>query len=94
MNQVPEDLFLAGLPTFDEFDGVEDVSRYSALPVGWVLAVADVVDSTGAISQGKYKNVNPPAQLACASMVSVLLQHNFRVLDFRMPRIISGLMFS
>ena len=69
MDKVAQDSFLAGVPIFKEFDGVEDVSRYRALPGDWALAVADVVDSTGAIANGKYKSVN----MAGASVISALL---------------------
>ncbi|WP_394690223.1 DUF3095 domain-containing protein [Hoeflea sp.] len=69
MDKAAQDDFLAGLPTFTDFEGVEDVSRYRALPGNWSLAVADVVDSTGAISKGKYKSVN----MAGASVISAML---------------------
>lgn len=69
MDKALQDDFLSGLPTFTDFDGVEDVSRYRALPSNWALAVADVVDSTGALSRGKYKSVN----MAGASVISAML---------------------
>lgn len=69
MDKAVHNDFLAGLPVFTDFDGVEDVSRYRALPSNWALAVADVVDSTGAIANGKYKSVN----MAGASVISAML---------------------
>lgn len=64
-----QDSFLSAVPTFQQFSGVEDTSRYCALPEDWALAVADVVDSTGAIAKGKYKAVN----MAGASVISAML---------------------
>jgi Protein of unknown function (DUF3095) len=64
----PQD-FLAGLPVFAEFEDVADLSRYRPLPDGWALAVADVVSSTQAIADGKYKMVN----MAGASVITAVL---------------------
>lgn len=69
MDKTLQDNFLTDLPSFSTFEGVEDVSRYSALPGDWALVVADVVDSTGAIANGKYKSVN----MAGASVISAML---------------------
>lgn len=50
--------FYAGLPLFEAFEGVADEANYRPLPDGWWLAVADIVNSTGAIAEGRYKSVN------------------------------------
>lgn len=69
MTDLHADAFLADLPTFAEFADVANLSRYRALPEGWALAVADVVSSTEAIAEGKYKSVN----MAGASVITALL---------------------
>lgn len=61
--------FYGGLPLFEAFEGVADEANYRPLPDGWMLAVADIVDSTGAIGEGRYKSVN----MAGASVISALM---------------------
>lgn len=68
--RVTEDAdFLTSLPRFLEFEGVADFARYRPLPNGWALALADIVDSTGAIAAGRYKSVN----MAGASVITAVL---------------------
>ncbi|MBS0563711.1 MAG: DUF3095 domain-containing protein [Proteobacteria bacterium] len=64
--------FLAGLPRFVEFEGIADFSRYRPLPGGWALALADIVDSTGAIAAGRYKNVNMSGASVITAIVNAL----------------------
>jgi hypothetical protein len=61
--------YIDSLPIFTDFGDVADVSRYRALPENWLLAVADVVSSSEAIAQGKYKMVN----MAGASVITAVL---------------------
>ncbi|MBP1886744.1 DUF3095 domain-containing protein [Sinorhizobium mexicanum] len=61
--------FYDSLPLFEAFEGVADEANYRPLPDGWVLAVADIVDSTSAIAEGRYKSVN----MAGASVISALM---------------------
>ncbi|MHC1551689.1 DUF3095 domain-containing protein [Phyllobacterium sp. K27] len=61
--------FFETLPVFEQFEGVADNSNYKALPNDWILATADIVGSTEAIKQGRYKAVN----MAGASVISALL---------------------
>ncbi|NTJ43018.1 DUF3095 domain-containing protein [Agrobacterium larrymoorei] len=67
--QSTDDVFLADLPVFAHFEDVADPMLYRPLPEGWALALADIVDSTGAIGQGRYKAVN----MAGAGVISGLL---------------------
>jgi hypothetical protein len=46
------------LPVFDAFERVGDRSVYTPLPDAWEVGATDVVDSTGAIAAGRYKEVN------------------------------------
>ncbi|MGE6740463.1 DUF3095 domain-containing protein [Allorhizobium pseudoryzae] len=61
--------FFQQLPLLTRFEGVAETASYTPLPEGWVLAVADIVGSTKAIAEGRYKTVN----MAGASVISALL---------------------
>ncbi|WEX89771.1 DUF3095 domain-containing protein [Sinorhizobium garamanticum] len=69
MTQAADMQFYDDLPLFEAFEGVADEGNYRPLPDGWVLAVADIVDSTSAIAEGRYKAVN----MAGASVISALM---------------------
>lgn len=57
------------LPAFSRFEEVADPGVYQPLPDDWALAIADVVSSTAAIAQGRYKSVN----MAGAAVISAVL---------------------
>ena len=46
------------LPLFSDFASVADTERYVPLPDDWFVALTDVVKSTEAIRDGRYKAVN------------------------------------
>lgn len=50
--------FYTRLPAGDNFASVADASGYTPVPEGWSVLFADIVDSTGAIRAGRYKDVN------------------------------------
>ena len=50
--------FISALPSFTRFAEVADPGRYSPAPADWRVYCCDVVNSTGAIEQGRYKAVN------------------------------------
>jgi hypothetical protein len=52
------DRFYADLPAIADFAGVADLAAYSSAPDDWTVLHTDVVDSTGAIAAGRYKDVN------------------------------------
>ncbi len=58
--------FYQSLEPFSAFSEVLDVRHYKPLPEDWLVAVTDVVDSTGAIRSGRYKAVN----MAGASVIA------------------------
>ncbi len=72
METIDGSAFLAGLTRIPEFEDVADFSRYRPLPEGWALAVADIVDSTGAIAAGRYKSVNMSGAAVIAALVNGL----------------------
>ncbi|KQZ50673.1 adenylate cyclase [Rhizobium sp. Root149] len=61
--------FYSALPVLTRFEGVTDAENYTPLPGDWFLALADIVGSTGAIAEGRYKDVN----MAGASVISAIL---------------------
>jgi hypothetical protein len=46
------DPFFDTIPAFTEFKDVVQKDRYRTLPEDWLIGVADVVDSTGALQAG------------------------------------------
>ena len=46
------------IPVLTRFEQVADRAGYAPLPDDWMIGIADVVDSTGAIASGQYKSVN------------------------------------
>jgi hypothetical protein len=62
------DAWHARLPVLDDFSDVTDPARFVPLPDDWWIGVSDVVNSTGAIRDGRYKAVN----LAGAATISAV----------------------
>lgn len=56
------------VPTLDRFSQVADPTHYRPVPDDWWIGVSDVVDSTDAINDGRYKAVN----LAGAATISAV----------------------
>lgn len=63
-------------PILTQFEGVADIGNYVALPSGWVLAIADIVDSTGAIAAGRYKDVNMAGAAVISAILNALDRHD------------------
>ena len=53
-----QDRFYEGLPVVDGFGSLMDPALYSPLPDDWTIGLADIVQSTKAIAEKKYKSVN------------------------------------
>ena len=50
--------FHAGIPLQERFAALADADAYQSLPDGWIVGAADIVGSTKAIAEGRYKTVN------------------------------------
>ncbi len=50
--------FFNDLRPMEAYDQIGDASYYKAVPQDWNLVMTDVVNSTGAIQDGRYKEVN------------------------------------
>lgn len=61
--------FYADLPAFERFEEFADFSAYAPVPDDWTVLVSDVVGSTRAIAEGRYKAVN---MVGAASITAVL----------------------
>lgn len=69
--------FYARLPVFDGFENIMDPANYTPLPDGWLLGLADVVDSRSAIDAGRYKTVNTAGAAVIAAVKNALAGRNF-----------------
>ena len=64
--------FYAGTPVFDNFADAVRQSNYRPLPDDWVIGFSDVVGSTKAIKEGRYKAVNMVGAGVIASVANAL----------------------
>lgn len=58
MNSSNSTDFYANLPVLDDFFDASNSRNYYALPDSWYLAITDIVNSTAAIKDDRYKTVN------------------------------------
>lgn len=56
--EAQDDSFYQTIMPFDSFDEVMRRDRYRPVPDNWIIAVTDVSQSTEAIEQGRYREVN------------------------------------
>ena len=71
------DDFYAGLPVFHDFTQIADETNFRPLPDGWMVGVADVVQSTKAIQQNRYKAVNMAGAAVIVSITNALQGRDF-----------------
>src|ERR1700730_6227900 len=64
----PNDTFYSSIPVFRGFSRLMDPALYSPLPDDWSIGVADIVESTRAIAEARYKAVN----MAVASVIAAI----------------------
>lgn len=57
-NKTSSDRFYEGIAPFDNFSEVTSLNHYHPAPDDWHVVISDIVDSTGAIECGRYKDVN------------------------------------
>ena len=70
--------FYERVPVFDRFTGIVDPARYQPLPDDWQLGLADVVQSTKAIREHRYKAVNMAGASVIAAVANALGNRDFR----------------
>jgi hypothetical protein len=71
------DAFYAGVPVFRGFRSLMDPAMYAGLPDDWTVGIADVVQSTKAIEQKRYKAVNMAGAAVIASVTNALGDREF-----------------
>lgn len=72
----PEDYY-SQIKPFSDFTQVTDANLYQSLPDDWIIGVADVVDSTGAIEAGLYKTINTIGASIIAAQFNIPGKHAF-----------------
>jgi hypothetical protein len=70
--EADDDCFYQALVPFDSFDDVMRRDRYRPLPDDWIIAVTDVSQSTEAIQQGRYREVNTAGAAVLAAVGNAL----------------------
>ena len=71
------DGFYETIPIFENFADAVRGENYSPLPDGWVVGFADVVGSTKAVADGRYKAVNMVGAGAIAAVANALDRRPF-----------------
>jgi Protein of unknown function (DUF3095) len=69
--------FYAGVPVFRRFRSLMDPAMYAGLPGDWMVGLADVVQSTKAIADKRYKAVNMAGAAVIASVTNALEKREF-----------------
>ena len=69
--------FYGGIPVFRGFGSLMDPALYSPLPDDWSIGVADIVESTKAIAQARYKAVNMAGAAVIAAVTNALEGREF-----------------
>ena len=64
--------FYAAVPVRRGFRSLMDAGRYTPLPDGWTIGIADVVASTKAIAEQRYKAVNMAGAAVIAALTNAL----------------------
>jgi len=69
--------FYAGVPLFRDFRRLMDASVYAPLPDDWTVGIADIVQSTKAIAEKRYKAVNMAGAAVIAAVTNALGDREF-----------------
>lgn len=75
--------FVRSLEVLEDFKDILEPSVYRPLPDDWWVAITDVTNSTQAIDQGRYKEVNAIGALSVMSVLNL-------VGDFKIPFMFGG----
>jgi len=71
------DTFYGAIPVFRGFGSLMDPALYAPLPDDWTIGVADIVDSTKAIADRRYKAVNMAGASVIAAVTNALAGREF-----------------
>jgi len=71
------DRFYGGIKVFRGFSSLMDPALYSPLPDDWIVGIADIVESTRAIAEARYKAVNMAGASVIAAVTNALAGREF-----------------
>src|SRR5512138_3558594 len=71
------DIFYGAIPVFRGFGRLMDPAMYLPLPDDWTVGVADIVESTKAIANQRYKAVNMAGAAVIAAVTNALEGREF-----------------
>ncbi|MGC2318851.1 MAG: DUF3095 family protein, partial [Bradyrhizobium sp.] len=71
------DTFYGSISVFRDFGSLMDPALYSPLPADWTIGVADIVESTRAIAEARYKAVNMAGAAVIAAVTNALEGREF-----------------
>jgi len=71
------DIFYGAIPVFRGFGSLMDPAMYAPLPDDWTVGVADIVESTKAIANQRYKAVNMAGASVIAAVTNALEGREF-----------------
>jgi hypothetical protein len=74
---VGSETFYGGIPVFRGFASLMEPALYAPLPDDWSVGVADIVESTKAIAQARYKAVNMAGAAVIAAVTNALEGREF-----------------
>jgi hypothetical protein len=77
MNRENDATFYTAIPAFDDFGRLMEPSLYRPLPKGWLIGIADIVRSTDAIADRRYKAVNMAGAAVIAAMTNAMELRDF-----------------
>src|SRR3990170_4518003 len=71
------DSFYSSITVFRGFSSLMDPALYSPLPDDWTIGIADIVESTRAIAEARYKAVNMAGASVIAAVTNALAGREF-----------------
>jgi Protein of unknown function (DUF3095) len=71
------DPFYDNVAMFSDFESLMDEAHYRPLPDDWMVGLTDVVQSTRAIAENRYKTVNMAGAAAIAALANALKGRHF-----------------
>src|ERR1700716_1735070 len=71
------DTFYGRIPVFRGFGSLMDPALYSPLPDDWTIGVADIVESTKAIAEARFKAVNIAGRPGARAVTNALEGREF-----------------
>src|SRR5450756_2049893 len=74
---MPTEGFYESLPILRDFTRVMDPRLFAPLPDGWLVGIADVVQSTKAIAENRYKAVNMAGAAVIVAITNELGDRDF-----------------